>query len=162
MTRRRGQAALEFLSTYGFAFLLILVMIGALSYFGVLNPKGLIPDRCITQAEFSCFDDRVQTNTGAGALSLVLINNVGTAINASGLVIAVPALASTPSGCTITPVTPTTVAPSGRLTIACTSLGAGTSLPVGEKVKVTYSFFYTEPGKFSKSSAGEILATVQP
>lgn len=34
----KGQAALEFLTTYGWAFLVILVMIGALTYFGVLAP----------------------------------------------------------------------------------------------------------------------------
>jgi len=36
---KKGQAALEFLTTYGWAFLVILIMIGALSYFGVLNPS---------------------------------------------------------------------------------------------------------------------------
>ena len=39
---RRGQAALEFLTTYGWAFLVILVMIGALAYFGVLDPERFV------------------------------------------------------------------------------------------------------------------------
>jgi hypothetical protein len=159
--RRRGQAALEFLSTYGFAFLLILVMIGALSYFGILNPSNLVPDRCTSGAEFSCFDNIVQTNGGAGSLNLVLNNNLGGPVNVSGLVITVPDLALTPAGCTITPATPATVAAGGRVTIACASLGAAGALPAGEKVKVTYSFTYQEPGRFAKTSAGELLATVQ-
>lgn len=39
---KKGQAALEFLTTYGWAFLVILVMIGGLSYFGVLDVNTLI------------------------------------------------------------------------------------------------------------------------
>ena len=159
MTQRRGQAALEFLSTYGFAFLLILVMIGALSYFGVLNPKGLVPDRCVAPAEFSCADYRVQTNAGAGSMTIVLINNLGGSFTPAGLVISVPALALTPGGCTILP----NPVPAGQqVTITCATLGAGAALPVGEKVKVQYSFSYTLPGKFAKSTTGEILTTVQP
>jgi len=34
---RKGQAAIEFLVTYGWAILIVLIAIGALAYFGVLN-----------------------------------------------------------------------------------------------------------------------------
>jgi len=47
MYKKKGQSALEFLTTYGWAFLVILIMIGALSYFGVLNPSRFLPDKCI-------------------------------------------------------------------------------------------------------------------
>ena len=58
MVRRsqRGQAALEFLTTYGWAFLVILVVIGALAYFGVLDPSKFVPERCTMQQEFTCKD----------------------------------------------------------------------------------------------------------
>lgn len=49
---RRGQAALEFLTTYGWAFLIILVMIGAIAYFGILDIKT--SQSCISGQEFSC------------------------------------------------------------------------------------------------------------
>ncbi|MFH1916642.1 MAG: hypothetical protein ABIJ21_05225 [Nanoarchaeota archaeon] len=54
--RKKGQAALEFLTTYGWAFLIVLVMIGALSYFGVLDPSRLLPDKCIFAAGMGCTD----------------------------------------------------------------------------------------------------------
>ncbi len=54
MFRKKGQAALEFLTTYGWAFLVILVMIGALSYFGVLNPDAYIPEACNFGSVLSC------------------------------------------------------------------------------------------------------------
>jgi len=37
---RKGQAAMEFLMTYGWAILVVLVVIGALAYFGVLSPSS--------------------------------------------------------------------------------------------------------------------------
>lgn len=52
--KRRGQAALEFLTTYGWAFLVILVMIGALSYFGVLDVSRFIPDSCKLDGNLEC------------------------------------------------------------------------------------------------------------
>lgn len=52
--QKKGQAALEFLTTYGWAFLVILVMIGALAYFGVLDPTRYLPQRCQFGAEMHC------------------------------------------------------------------------------------------------------------
>lgn len=36
--------------------LMLLVVLGAVSYFGVLQPDNLLPDRCTTPPEFSCGD----------------------------------------------------------------------------------------------------------
>jgi len=36
---KKGQAAMEFLMTYGWALLVVLIAIGALAFFGVLNPS---------------------------------------------------------------------------------------------------------------------------
>lgn len=41
---KKGQGALEFLMTYGWAFLVIIVMIGALVYLDVLDPTRFTPD----------------------------------------------------------------------------------------------------------------------
>jgi len=48
----KSQVALEFLATYGWAFLVILIMIAALSYFCILSPSKLPPDRCNFGSEF--------------------------------------------------------------------------------------------------------------
>jgi uncharacterized protein (UPF0333 family) len=37
--RKKSQAAMEFLMTYGWAIIVVLVAISALAYFGVLSPK---------------------------------------------------------------------------------------------------------------------------
>ena len=52
--KKKGQAALEFLTTYGWAFLIILVMIGALAYFGVLDPSNFAAERCVAKTPLTC------------------------------------------------------------------------------------------------------------
>ncbi len=73
---RKGQAAIEFLMTYGWAILVVLVVIGALGYFGVLNPTALLPEKCVFGVELSCQDYALHTNK----IELRLQNNVGTAM----------------------------------------------------------------------------------
>jgi hypothetical protein len=57
----RGQAALEFLMTYGWAILVVLIVIGALAYFGVLNPTIMLPEKCILQMGLYCKNHIIQT-----------------------------------------------------------------------------------------------------
>ena len=42
MNRKAESAALEFLTTYGWAFLVVLVAIGALVYFGIFQVSGVL------------------------------------------------------------------------------------------------------------------------
>ena len=82
--RKKGQAAMEFLMTYGWAILVVLVVIGALSYFGVLSPSTLLPEKCTFPVSLSCLDFSI----GNSQINLILQNGAGrdmvvTAINAS-------------------------------------------------------------------------------
>jgi hypothetical protein len=79
---KKSQAALEFLTTYGWAFLVILIMIGALAYFGILKPSKLLPERCNFGSEIGCEDYLLET---PDTLKLRLKNNVGETINVSGI-----------------------------------------------------------------------------
>jgi len=51
---KKAQAALEFLMTYGWAILVVMIVIGALSYFGVLSPTMLLPERCTLPMGLYC------------------------------------------------------------------------------------------------------------
>ena len=53
---KRGQAAFEFLMTYGWALLVTLVAIGALAFFGVLNPGQFLPNQCALFVGLTCVD----------------------------------------------------------------------------------------------------------
>jgi len=59
MINRKSQAALEFIMTYGWAILVVLVAIGALAYFGVLSPDRFLPSRCSLQSGIACLDHKV-------------------------------------------------------------------------------------------------------
>ena len=52
MREKRGQAAMEFLMTYGWAILAAVIVIGVLASFGVFSPK--LPTACVLSPPFYC------------------------------------------------------------------------------------------------------------
>lgn len=58
----KAQAALEYLVTYGWAFLVIIAAVSALSYFGVLTPKNYMPEKCDFGQQLSCVDQYIDTD----------------------------------------------------------------------------------------------------
>lgn len=69
---KKGQAAMDFLMTYGWAVLVVLAAIGSLIYFGALSPGSL--EKCILPAEVaSCLDFKY---SGTG-IEMVIRNNAG-------------------------------------------------------------------------------------
>ncbi|MGV8141155.1 MAG: hypothetical protein ACP5NW_01795 [Candidatus Woesearchaeota archaeon] len=73
----KGQAALEFMMTYGWAILVVLAAIGALSYFGILNPSRFTPDTCLASSGFSCPGKPLVTNE---TITFSLVNGLGYAL----------------------------------------------------------------------------------
>ena len=70
---KKGQAAMEFLMTYGWAILVVLVVIGVLAYFGVLSPSTLLPEKCTFPVSISCSDFTVSSSQ----IQLILQNGAG-------------------------------------------------------------------------------------
>lgn len=84
-TGKRGQAAMEFLMTYGWAILVVLAAVGILAYLGVFDMEDSIPDRCDlnprgqgldcdTQPYFSEEDNQVTFTVINGNPSRVEVN----------------------------------------------------------------------------------------
>ncbi len=73
---RKSQAAMEFLMTYGWAILVVLVAIGALAYFGVLDPARFLPERCTGPAGLDCIDKATIDATN-DYVEIVAKNNLG-------------------------------------------------------------------------------------
>lgn len=67
---RRSQAALEFIMTYGWAIMVVIVAIAALAYFGVLNPDRFLPSKCTLPAGIACLD-----HLASGSAILVTLKN---------------------------------------------------------------------------------------
>ena len=57
--QKRGQAATEFIMTYGWAILVVIVAIGALAYFGVLSPDQFVPEKCFFPPGLACIDYKI-------------------------------------------------------------------------------------------------------
>ncbi len=77
--KKKAQAAMEFLMTYGWAILVVLVVIGALAYFGVLNPQNLLPEKCTLPMGLYCKDHIIKGGT-PGSISLKIENGMGQGI----------------------------------------------------------------------------------
>ena len=83
MFNRKGQAALEFLTTYGWAFLVILVMIGGLWYFGVFNFTDKLPDKCTLDNKLGCGQIFVISDSNSSTLQMQVQNNALNAVTIS-------------------------------------------------------------------------------
>jgi hypothetical protein len=59
---KKGQAALEYMITYGWAFVVIIAAISVLGYFGFLNPNKYIPESCEFGEQLKCVDYYVDSN----------------------------------------------------------------------------------------------------
>lgn len=147
----RGQAALEFLMTYGWAILVVLAAIGALAYFGVLKPDAFLPEKCTMAPGLDCRDFLIKSTTARLDFR-----------NALGKDIQITALAVGPS-CNQTLSTPVDIE-NGDLG----SVIVGTSTPCAngnpnakfkEGIVVTYTDIETN---ISKIMTGSIIAKIQP
>ena len=69
----KSQAAMEFLMTYGWAILVVLVAVGALAYFGVLSPDRFLPAKCTLQSGIACLDHKATATT----VEVVIQNSLG-------------------------------------------------------------------------------------
>ena len=84
MKSEKAQAAFEFLMTYGWALLVALVAISALIYFGVLNPKSVLPEKCVMFPGFTCIDAYATLGAGVGSaaqIRLTFQNGLGYDMN---------------------------------------------------------------------------------
>jgi len=89
--KRKGQAAVEFLMTYGWAILAAIIAIGVLAYFGVFSPGKYVTDSAIVTAPFYVNAQNIQAETGiAGSNSGIVMelrNNGGEDLTVSSITI---------------------------------------------------------------------------
>jgi hypothetical protein len=103
MKNKKGQAAMEFLTTYGWAFLVIIVVIAGLYYMDVFDFSRALPTTCSLDHRIECGDAFSIDENGAVALSLK--NNLNEDVTITGLKIVEKALydAGNPTWCEATP-----------------------------------------------------------
>ncbi|MBW2976406.1 hypothetical protein KY347_03095 [Candidatus Woesearchaeota archaeon] len=85
--KRKSQAAMEFLMTYGWAILVVLAAIAALAYFGVLSPERFMPEKCVLAPGLACVSFRLET----GELEMYISNGLGKTIQITEIALDEPA-----------------------------------------------------------------------
>ena len=86
---------MEFLMTYGWAILVVLIAISALAYFGVLNPSRFLPESCTLVPGLSCVDHVANAN---GDIQLHIQNGMGQDLKVFSVNAIVDGAACTPDG----------------------------------------------------------------
>ena len=162
---KRGQAALEFLTTYGWAFLVILIMVGALAYFGILKPSKLLPDRCSFGPEVDCID--FQISKTSESIKIRLKNNVGEAVTINSVTATTES--ATALMCPTAPATaayiPIGVWAAGDIKdftfSSCNSDAVGFIISEKSKVNIKISYYSVRSGSgYGHDLNGELFATV--
>ena len=74
----KGQSAIEFLVTYGWAILAAMIVVGALAYFGIFNTQRYVNDACYFGDQMTCEDYAAYHN---GTVAMRLRNNFGVPID---------------------------------------------------------------------------------
>ena len=95
----KGQSAIEFLMTYGWAVLIMLVVIAILFMVGVFNPGTAVPESCVLPAGFTCYSYSIDST---GKLYLDMGQAKGKRITITALTCS---MEEDPSLQSITPVT---------------------------------------------------------
>ena len=160
--KMKAQAALEFLTTYGWAFLVILIMIGTLAYFGILSPGKILPNRCNFGSEFQCVD--YQISATANTFKLRMKSAVSDPIDVSAITLS--SEAATQYTCSTPPANPSAWT-SGKVIdltwSGCNSAAAGFVLGDKAKVLVTITYNSEISGTgYKRDVRGEVVSTVVP
>jgi hypothetical protein len=151
----KGQAAIEFLVTYGWAIMAAMIVIGALTYFGMINPASSLPDKCTFSNAFECKDYQINGT----ALKLKVTNSFGQTIyNLTANCTDNEAI-----GCSIGGAASlASVDPEGVIEIICNNPpDSPFNIKEKAKVKVTIKYFKSPSGGYSQVSLGEVYAIAQ-
>jgi len=142
--QNKGQAAVEFLMTYGWAILVVLIAIGALWYF-VGNPADLAGDFCRLSAPLSCSSQKATTITTTLLIRNGYANTI--TVDSATLTDLVPV-------CTLVGPVVITSGSTAELAIPCVQVS-------GAKIKSTLQIQYDETGGLTDViKNGDVLISV--
>ena len=142
---KRGQAAMEFLMTYGWAILVVLIAIGALAYFGVLSPERFLPEKCIIASGSGLFCDDYNAVSGSGVT--VRVRNILTEdVTITSVVVTDPSITCSFSGST-------TITPDSTSDFLAACVG----LTSGQKIKGDISINYNKVSGLSRTTSGSLV-----
>ena len=151
---KKGQSAMEYLMTYGWAILIILIAVGALFYLGVFSPS--VPNTCNIPAPFSCQDVKL-SDTG---------NLLTLRIGASGVnsITYTPATAIQLNGvaCAVTnDGDGDALSPADNMKSSVVSVTCSSSLAEDQKFSGTVTFTYDTGSGVTHTTEGSFSGTAE-
>jgi len=156
---KKGQAAMEFLMTYGWAILVVLVVIGALAYFGVLTPTAFLPSRCQFSTGLVCLDKQI---TSDGVIAFRINNGLGTAIDIKAIGVNDSSRFYTGCPAGVDLATPVTILAGQEKTVTITNC-APNDVEVGMRIKASVTLAYSDRTTgFNHTVIGLLLTDVEP
>lgn len=152
--KKRAQLAVETLLIYGIAILIVMLAVGALVAFGVLDLGGLLPDQCQLGDALVCENYVVLQNS----VQLELRNTLGK--NIQNFTVSIKGEGNNLGlwGCNET--TYTSILVNGEITNVVT-LPCDVKVPSGKKIEgVMFVSFYPVGSSIARTSTGKIRASV--
>jgi len=150
---KRAQAAMEFLMTYGWAILVVLIAIGALAYFGVLKPEKFLPEKCVISTGSGLFCDEFTSSSSADTVTLRMKNILTDSVWVDSVAL------DSPSCSYATADTQITADSTTDFNMSCSG-----GLTSGDKIKgtvtVTYDVGASAGAGLSKTTTGQLVAVV--
>jgi len=130
MRSTKSQAAMEFLMTYGWALLVVIIVIAALAVFGLLNPNRFLPEKCefgpgITCIDFNAVTDDTSISNGDGADLITMVLNNGLATTMTGVLINITQCRNTTTSGTIGPINSIPEGTSYKFQVPCGNYAPG-------------------------------------
>ena len=149
---KKSQAAMEFLMTYGWAILVVIIAIGALAYFGVMSPEQFLPEKCIISTGSGLFCREFATSSADDKITLRLHNILTDSVDIVSITTDNPAC----SAFTCTP------DPIPADTLANCELSCSAGLTAKDKIKVSISLTYKVGDSGLEKGTSGSLTTIVP
>ena len=129
--------------TYGWAILVVIIAISALSYFGVFKGDRFLPDTCIITPGITCLDFKATTDS----LDVVVQNNLGQDITVTDVEV---------TSCSDT--TAIALKSGDKTTFAFASCSFGAT---GTKLKTDIAVTYRDQELLYHTKTGQIITRVE-
>jgi hypothetical protein len=147
-SKRRGQVALEFIMTYGWALLLVTTLVAGLAYI-MPHPKSLAANTCVFGSAIPCLGAQLNSSE----LTIVLRNGLGQSIYEIRANETMPSII--PKSCDVSNVT---ARAEERIVIICNNSGDnGMNLTDDTRIRVELTYKKVKDG-YDQSIIGEIYA----
>lgn len=152
----KGQTAVEYLMTYGWAILIILIVAGVLAYYGIFQPQGFLGPTARGFGQLQVLNPWALT-TG-GAITMNLQNQVGGTVNVTDISATITNGGTGKGTCTLAP---GVIISSGSQGVASCTLTGQTMEATGKAytASVTITYQYGSPAS-AFTSTGTLSGTI--